>query len=336
VSVSFRPIDVGPLVAGAGDEEPVARAIDRACRDTGFFPIVGHGVDAGLRQQLDANARDFFARSNAEKAEIAMARGGRAWRGWFPVGGELTSGRPDRKEGIYFGAELPTDDARVRAGRPLHGPNLFPRAPAGLRRAVLDYMDALTTLGQTVMRGIALGLGLDRDWFARDLTADPITLFRIFHYPPASPDDGDAWGVGEHTDYGLLTILMQDGTGGLQVRTPQEWIDVPPDPDVFVCNVGDMLERITRRRYVSTPHRARNAGARDRLSFPFFFDPGWNTDAQPIPGITTDDTRDAGAGSAAPRWDGASVHEFSGTYGEYLLTKVSKVFPDLGAEVLEH
>ena len=115
-----------------------------------------------------------------------MARGGRAWRGWFPVGGELTSGRPDRKEGIYFGAELPADDARVRAGRPLHGPNLFPAAPAGLRRAVLDYMDALTTLGQTVMRGIALGLGLDRDWFARDLTAEPVTLFRIFHYPPAS------------------------------------------------------------------------------------------------------------------------------------------------------
>ncbi len=298
----FRPIDVGPLVAGAGDgdgsgEKAVARAIDRACRDTGFFTIVGHGVDAGLRSRLDTFARDFFARPDAEKAEIAMPRGGRAWRGWFPVGGELTSGRPDRKEGIYFGRELRADDARVRAGLPLHGPNLFPRAPAGLQRAVLDYMDALTTLGQRVMRGIALGLGLDGEWFARGLTAEPVTLFRIFHYPPSAPDDDglsrEAWGVGEHTDYGLLTILMQDGAGGLQVRTPRGWTNVPPDPDAFVCNVGDMLERITRGRYVSTPHRARS-GARDRLSFPFFFDPGWDTDVQPIPGIATDADADAG------------------------------------------
>jgi isopenicillin N synthase-like dioxygenase len=337
VSAPFRPIDVAPLLAGTGantgEEESVARAIDRACRDVGFFTIVGHGVDARLRRGLDAYAREFFARPDAEKSAIAMARGGRAWRGWFPVGGELTSGRPDRKEGIYFGAELPADDARVRAGRPLHGPNLFPSAPAGLRRAVLDYMDALTALGQTVMRGIALGLGLDREWFARGLTAEPVILFRIFHYPPAAPGDVAAWGVGEHTDYGLLTLLMQDDTGGLQVRTPHGWTDVPPDPDAFVCNVGDMLERITRGRYVSTPHRARS-GARDRLSFPFFFDPGWDTDVQPIPGIATGGgTGDAG--NAARRWDGASVHDFTGTYGEYLLTKVSRVFPDLGADVLD-
>ena len=337
MSEPFRPIDVGPLVAGSGARpgaaESVARAIDHACRDTGFFTIVGHGVDSGLRRELDAYARDFFSRPDAEKAAIAMARGGRAWRGWFPVGGELTSGRPDRKEGIYFGAELPADDPRVRAGRPLHGPNLFPAAPAGLRRAVLDYIDALTALGQTLMSGVALGLGLDRDWFGRGLTAEPITLFRIFHYPPAaSPRDTGTWGVGEHTDYGLLTILMQDSAGGLQVRTPHGWTDVPPDADAFVCNVGDMLERITRGRYVSTPHRARS-GPRDRLSFPFFFDPGWDTDVQPIPGITAGAAPDADAASAR-RWDGASVHDFTGTYGEYLLTKVSRVFPDLGAGVL--
>ena len=110
---------------------------------------------------------------------------------------------------------------------------------------------------------------------------------------------------------------------------------MPPDPDALVCNVGDMLERITRGRYVSTPHRARNAGAGDRLSFPFFFDPGWDTDVQPIADLTTDDSLGDEAGSAARRWDGASVHDFTGTYGEYLLTKVSRVFPDLGADVLD-
>jgi isopenicillin N synthase-like dioxygenase len=265
---------------------------------------------------LDALARDFFARPESEKAEIAMARAGHAWRGWFPVGGELTSGIPDLKEGVYFGAELPPDD------RPLHGPNLFPRAPDGLRRAVLDYLDAMTALGQTIMRNMAIGLGLEASWFADTLTQDPLVLFRIFHYPAAP--DGDRWGVGEHTDYGLLTILGQDANGGLQVRRRDGWIDVPPIEDSFVCNLGDMLERLTGGRYRSTPHRVRNTSGTDRLSFPFFLDPSWDAvvDRLPIVARPIDD-------DAAERWDHTSVHGFTGTYGEYILGKVAKVFPDL-------
>src|SRR5207248_7259395 len=140
-----------PFVAGDGDDTAVAAAIDAACRDTGFFSIVGHGVDPALRAQLDALAREFFALDETEKAEIAMAHGGRAWRGWFPVGGELTSGIPDEKEGIYFGRELGPEDERVRAGVPLHGPNLFPRRPEALRDTVLEYLDALTAVSHAVM-----------------------------------------------------------------------------------------------------------------------------------------------------------------------------------------
>ena len=330
-------VDVTALVTGVGDDAPVAAAIDAACRDTGFFSIVGHGVDPARRTQLDALAREFFALAEDEKGEIAMSRGGRAWRGWFPVGGELTSGVPDRKEGIYFGAELEADDPRVRGGLPLHGPNLFPRHPAELRDAVLDYLDAMTGLGHAVMRGVALGLGLPADWFRRELTRDPTILFRIFRYPPAStrdPDD-DEWGVREHTDYGLLTILAQDGTGGLQVRSTTGWVDVPADPDAFVCNIGDMLERMTGGRYRSTPHRVRNLGDASRLSFPFFFDPGWDADVRPVPEVATGARRENAPAEDAPgRWDGANVHELSGTYGEYLLAKVSKVFPALTTDVL--
>jgi isopenicillin N synthase-like dioxygenase len=317
-------IDVSPLVTGRGDAEAVGRAIDDACRSVGFFTIVGHGVDASLRGALDESARQFFAFADTEKAAIAMARGGRAWRGWFPLGGELTSGVPDRKEGIYFGAEHPHDT------RPLHGPNLFPDRPRELRDAVLAYIDALTLLGQTVMGGVAIGLGLERDWFRRRLTADPVVLFRIFHYPPATAAEHvDAWGVGEHTDYGLLTLLLQDDVGGLQVRSASGWVDVPADPDAFVCNVGDMLERMTNGRYRSTPHRARNAGRRGRLSFPFFFDPGWDAEVVPLPGFASAPTE-----PNPTRWDGGNVFALSGTYGEYLLAKVAKVFPALSDEVL--
>jgi len=256
-----------------------------------------------------------------------MARGGRAWRGYFPVGGELTSGKPDMKEGIYFGTELPPDHPRVRAHVPLHGANLFPAQVPELRATVLDYLAAATSAAHALMEGIALSLKLDADYFHRTYTANPTILFRIFHYP-ATPPNSDDWGVGEHTDYGLLTLLAQDHLGGLQVKTARGWIDAPPIEGTLVCNIGDMLDRLTGGQYRSTPHRAKNISGRGRLSFPFFFDPDFDAEIRPLPNIAfKDDDR-------ATRWDKASVHAFSGTYGDYLLSKVSKVFPELKRDVI--
>ncbi|WP_308167706.1 isopenicillin N synthase family dioxygenase [Catellatospora tritici] len=316
-----------PIIDLAQPRATVAHGIRAACRDSGFFYLTGHGVPPELMAQLDQAAREFFELPEPDKMEIAMARGGRAWRGFFPVGGELTSGRPDLKEGLYFGTELPDDDPRVRAGLPLHGGNLFPRQVPELAPLVLTYLDALTAVAQEVMRGVAVSLDLDEDYFAAGYTADPTVLFRIFHYPPAPAGD-DGWGVGEHTDYGLLTLLAQDDNGGLQVRTPRGWMEAPPVPGTFVCNIGDMLDRLTGGWYRSTPHRVRNTSGHDRLSFPFFFDPAFAATVPPLPGRarTGDDGRD--------RWDGQDLRAFTGTYGEYLLGKVGKVFPELGGAVL--
>jgi isopenicillin N synthase-like dioxygenase len=324
VSTDLPVIDVAALVAGV-DDAKAGEQIDAACRRLGFFYVVGHGVDEALEARLDDAARQFFALDPAAKERVAMARGGRAWRGWFPLEGELTSGRPDAKEGVYFGAELGLDDPRVRAGTPLHGLNLFPAEVPELRTVVLEHLDAMTTLGHALMRGMALGLGLDADWFDRHLTADPLVLFRIFRYPPSPSEQ---WGVAEHTDYGLLTMLRQDSAGGLQVHAPAGWIDAPPVPGSFVCNLGDMLERMTGGRYRSTPHRVRNTGTTDRLSFPFFFDPSWDAAVIPVPTLAGDPS------PARPRWDGADLGSLTGTYGEYLTAKVGRVFPDLGGTVL--
>ncbi|HET8930328.1 MAG TPA: 2-oxoglutarate and iron-dependent oxygenase domain-containing protein [Acidimicrobiales bacterium] len=327
-------IDITPLreEASGAALHACSTEIDRACRDVGFFVISGHGVPGHELQRLDAAARKFFARPETEKADIAMARGGLAWRGWFPERGELTAGRPDDKEGIYFGEELAADDPRVVAGRPLHGPNLFPAEPPQLREAVLDWIESMTSLGRIVVRGLALALGLDADWFDRTLTADPMVLFRIFRYPARTIDEARV-GVAEHTDYGLVTILAHDGSPGLQVRPRgSDWIDVPVVDGTFVVNLGDMLERMTAGRYRSTPHRVRNPvstegpGSRDRLSFPFFFDPGWDVEVAPIP-VQQDVPRND---DPAARWDGRSVHDGQGTYGDYLTAKVAQVFPELG------
>ena len=325
-------IDVGPLVEASADPAPTADAIGAACRSAGFFYVVGHGVDAQVVERLDRLARAFFALDHETKMAIRMELGGRAWRGYFPVGAELTSGKPDQKEGLYFGAELGPEHPAVRAGTPLHGRNLFPGLE-GFRETVLAYLDALTALGHRLMEGIALALGLPREHFRARLTRDPLVLFRIFHYPPLSREQtAELWSVGEHTDYGLLTILLQDAAGGLQVKAGGRWIDAPPIEGSFVCNLGDMLDRMTGGRYRSTRHRVLNTSGRSRLSYPFFFDPGWDAEIEPIPGGLE---RDEAVADAVQRWDHASPHLFEGTYGQYLIGKVGKVFPDLESSVLK-
>ena len=330
-------IDMGPLFVAddTAGRKRVAGKIARACRAQGFFYLTGHGISRDVLEELEAQSGRFFALPEASRMAIAMARGGRAWRGYFPVGGELTSGRPDLKEGLYLGTELGPNHPRVRAGLPMHGANLWPSELPGLRCAATAYMDAATRAAAALMEGVSASLGLEPGYFAQHYTGEPTVLFRIFHYPAtgAAPQDAEgvdwsrSWGVGEHTDYGLLTLLAQDKWGGLQVKSPDGWIDAPPIEGALVCNIGDMLERLTGGRYKSTPHRVRNVSGHDRLSFPLFFDPDFMAPMRPLPDVATD----AALRSAdkSERWDRASVHEFEGTYGDYLLGKVAKVFPQL-------
>lgn len=336
MSCSRRPlpvIDVSALLGSPAGEESekkraVALAMESACRINGFFYIKGHGIPTDTLRSLDGLSREFFALSQLQKMEISMAKGGRAWRGYFPVGGELTSGRPDEKEGLYFGTELPAEDPRVVAALPLHGQNLWPLQVPGLLETVTQYMTQTTAVAQAVLRGIALSLDLDEGYFQRFYTADPTVLFRIFHYP-ASSKTGSArtWGVGEHTDYGLLTLLAQDEQGGLEVKSQGQWIEAPPIEGTLVCNIGDMLDRLTGGWYVSTPHRVQASSHRNRLSFPLFLDPEFGAVMRPLPLLDR-------VGHSVPRWDETNLHAFEGTYGDYLLSKVAKVFPQLGADAL--
>ena len=326
---SLPVIDLRLAGRGAQARSVLARQLDLACSEFGFFYLLGHGVDERLTERLLRLSREFFARDAAEKQRIHMSHGGRAWRGYFPVGGELTSGQPDLKEGLYFGTELAASDPRVRAGTPMHGPNLFPDVPQ-FRETVLDYMHALEASGQRVLSLLAEGLHLDADYFQRRYTGDPTVLFRIFRYPP---DDAAraGWGVGAHTDYGLLTLLQQDSVGGLQVLNRDRWLDVPPLGDSLVCNVGDMLEKLTRGRYLSALHRAKNLALRERLSMVLFLDPAFDARLETLPEVVPD----SGQPHTNVRWDRIDPHALQGTYGEYLLSKVSKVFPELAPTVRE-
>lgn len=324
-------IDIRELIRQDDGEQQAAAQIGAACRKYGFFYISGHGVPQVLQDDLERVSRHFFTLPESEKMRIRMALGGRAWRGFFPVGDELTSGKPDLKEGLYFGEELQEDHPSVRANTPMHGRNLFPEEPADMKGVVLEYMSQLTQLGHHLMRGLAISLGLDATYFRERYTGNPLVLFRIFHYPSrtAHPALDAPWGVGEHTDYGVLTILKQDEVGGLQVKTRNEWIEAPFVPGTFICNIGDMLDRMTGGLYRSTPHRVLNRSRSGRFSFPFFFDPNFEVRVKAIDLSHLSTPADP----AAERWDGANLHTFEGTYGDYILAKVSKVFPQLRREV---
>ncbi|CAF0997729.1 unnamed protein product [Adineta ricciae] len=338
---SLPIIDVSSILdpnSHRDNQQQAATEIHQACRSWGFFYVKNHGVPLKLQEDLIKFSRNFFARSLEEKMQIDMNKGGRAWRGYFPVGNELTSGKPDGKEGIYFGTEInDVNHPKVRNNTPLHGQNQFPSGKSDddeFRQVILTYMAAMESLGRAIMSALARSLKLDADFFDKNYFGDePTCLFRIFNYPASfcqQQGNENLWGVGEHTDYGMLTLLLQDDIGGLQVKTSRnEWIQAPPIPNTFVCNIGDMLDRMTGGYYRSTLHRVRNLSTtRDRLSFPFFLDPNWDAEVLPIPMEGMTNIKD----DAEHRWDKSSVHTFHGTYGEYLLKKVSRVFPDLAQE----
>src|SRR5262249_38319272 len=184
----------------------------------------------------------------------------------------------------------PEDD-----GKPLQGPNQWPAALPDFRARVLAYNAALEAVARRLTRAVAVGFGLPDTWFDPHFER-PTTWRRLSHSPPLpDPLPPDLFSSAPHTDYGFLTVLAQDDTGGLEVRGRDgSWIPAPPIKGTFVVNVADILMQWTNGILVSTPHRVRNVARRDRYSVPFFFDPGIDSVVGCRPGIL--------ASGEAPRW----------------------------------
>ena len=267
-------IDVSALRGGDADaRRAVGREFRRACLDLGFMYVVGHGVDRALRADVLAQSAAFFAISDEKKLAIDMSLSPYN-RGYEPLGGQtLEDGAPpDLKEGFYIGEEISLDHARLREGSFNLGPNQWPADLPGFETTMMTYYAEMLALGETLMRGIALSLGLEGDYFA-DFCRDPLTALKLLHYPPqpANPDPGEK-GCGAHTDFGGITILMQDDNGGLQVLgNDGRWLHAPPVPDAYVVNLADMISRWTNDMYRSTLHRVINVSGTERYSVPFFF-----------------------------------------------------------------
>jgi isopenicillin N synthase-like dioxygenase len=179
---------------------------------------------------------EFFSLSLQKKEELHLKNGGWAWRGYMPWGGEETKGSTDQKEGFYGGPELKAKDEHPLKGMPTYGENQFPDEDLPeMRKVVLEYIEMVTELGLTISDAMSVGLGLEKGEVRRRvLEPEPIQLFRSFKY--SGREGVESCGIGEHSDFGFLTILSQNAAG-LQVFSPSdEWVDVPVVPDSFVVN----------------------------------------------------------------------------------------------------
>jgi isopenicillin N synthase-like dioxygenase len=304
-------LDLRRADGGADELRALAADLRRAAIEIGFFTLAGHGIPRATIDAVFAAAQDFFTQPLAQKQTLTVdAR----HRGFLRVGEAVMAGakRPDLKESFLFGMDLPESDPDVAAGKPLMGPNRWPAAMPGMQEAADRYMAAIETCGQRLLRVFAVALDLPEDHF-RPLFEKPLARGSLLYYPPQPAELGpDQYGVSPHTDYGALTFVSQDSTGGLQVRNRAgAWVTAPPDRDAFVVNIGDLMARWTNNVFVSTPHRVVNTNSRPRFSVAVFYDPHFDTEIVAIPSCVPAGT--------APLYPAT-------TCGDYILSRFGAAF----------
>ena len=297
-------IDFAPLTAPSArtlDEavDRIAKEVDAACREIGFFTVVNHPVPVPLIRIMFGQSARFFSQPMDEKLKLHM-RQSTNFRGYLPMDdgpnpskargkavfgfqehrepGQAKVRKPNKTEAYQISLELPHDDPDVLAGKPLHGGNHWPADLPGFREATLEYYHTMRTFAGLVASLFAQGLGLEKDFFARFYTK-PLIQLRLLHYLPqdqhSALEGGDSHA---HSDAGGFTLLQQDDVGGLEIRSKSgEWIMIPPVENSFVVNIGDSMKMWTNHRFASTLHRVVNSYGRDRYSIGIFANPNYDT-----------------------------------------------------------
>jgi isopenicillin N synthase-like dioxygenase len=303
-------IDIGPFVEGGRGASSVVDAVNRACVDTGFFVVTGHGVSPEATKRLYDGARAFFDRPEAEKRRLVDAKQDLGGVGFAPLLDEALAATTgvatpgDLKESLNFGPRL--------AGSP------WPAEPAGLSQAFADYFLEMERLAVSLRRIFCAAIGLAPDYFEPSF-ANHLSALRVINYPAQTEDPlPGQLRAGAHTDYGFMTILRSEASsGGLQVRTRAgDWIDAPSVEGGYVINIADAFMRWTNDAWKSTPHRVVNPprqarGSARRQSIPFFVNPSKETIIECLPAFCS---------AARP----AKYQPM--TYGDYIELKTKQAF----------
>ena len=284
-SMSCPPAASVPVLdlCAACDEAALASQLRAACETSGFF-YLHTGAEAKQTAMLAA-ARALFDLPFEAKENLRSTSASKN-RGWTPLGEETLDParqrRGDTKEGYYIGREVSPDSEE--SALPLHGPNVWPPEALlpGWRETMEDFSACCVALCRRLLRLLALSLDLDAGFFDAPGRFDsPQTFLRLLRYSTELSDvDGGVFAAGAHSDYGLLTLLTTDENEGLQIspRVGEHagtWLAVPPRKGAFIVNLGDMLERWSNGRFLSTRHRVVNSRGVIRHSAPFFFEPSF-------------------------------------------------------------
>ncbi|CAN5327715.1 2-oxoglutarate and iron-dependent oxygenase domain-containing protein [soil metagenome] len=304
------------LQPGSARSAEVATQLRQAAMSSGFFYVRHHGIDPALVRQQFALTRALLDLPAATREALSM-RHSPTMRGFENLGEQTldAAARPDLKESFYCGMAYPADHPYVLAGYQTYGHNQWPQELPEAPAQCETYIRTMLGLSQRLMQLMALSLELPERYF--DHTAEsPMVTLRMVRYPahPAGADER-TFGAGAHTDWGALTILAQDAHGGLEVCMPDgSWVPATPVEGCFVVNLGDMIPRWTNGRYHSNPHRVRNlhSGGAPRYSIPFFYEPDYFAQIEPVPGTV--------APGEAPRFAACTAGEhlremYRKTYG---------------------
>jgi isopenicillin N synthase-like dioxygenase len=281
---SIPVVDISKLHNGTrAEQQQVADELGKAARNVGFVYITGGGIDEALFDGVLDAAKRFFALSHEDKMKVYIGNS-KCHRGYVPEGEEVfSSGSKDKKEAYDLSIDLPANDPDYVAGNPLLGPNQWPNLP-GFAEAVDDYYTAVFKLGHVLLRGFAMAIGEEPEYFDRYVTKPPSQL-RLIHYPFDSSAE-DRPGIGAHTDYECFTLLRSTAPGLEVMNGAGEWIDAPPMPGAYVVNIGDLMEVWTNGEFPATSHRVRKV-SEERYSFPLFFNADYDTLVAPLPKFAT-------------------------------------------------
>ena len=251
-------IDISPYRNGDIEgAKQVASQIATAGEDIGFFAIAGHGIEQQVIDNCWTATAEYFDQDADFKTQISTSE--EYPYGYFPLSKEsLSRGYGDANSLPDLNESFAIGPYNAAAGMP---PVRWPSQPAHLKDAWLTYYQALERLALDMLRVFALALDMPENFFDKAMTERHRSALRFLNYPaqdkPPLPGQVRA---GAHTDYGTLTILLQDGTGGLQVKHGEkgEWHHAPYTPGTFLVNIGDLMQRWTNDKWVSTVHRVVN------------------------------------------------------------------------------
>lgn len=274
-------------IAASGDaalRPRLAAALVGAAEEVGFMYVTGHGIDPDLLDAVFEQARAFFALPIAARRRIGLEHSTQ-FRGYMGVLAEGTdpSHVGNILEAFQCHEELAPDHPDVVAGLPLRGPNQWPDGLPGFRDVTLAYFEETRRLGFRLLELLAEGLGQPSDFFARHYER-PLGQLRLLRYPPQERiDESGRIGVRAHADAGVITILTQDDTGGLEVMNKDgAWIAAPPLRHAYLINIGNTLQFWSGGRMSSTRHRVINCSGTYRYSVPFFMNPDYETIVRPL------------------------------------------------------